>query len=43
MVCATAAAARCTNAKKGLLVHVECGDTPEETFARTLAALKVEA
>jgi adenylate kinase len=29
--------------KKGLLVHIECGDTPQETFARTLAALKVEA
>jgi len=29
--------------KKGLLVQIECGDTPEETFARTLAALKVGA
>ena len=29
--------------KKGLLVHIECGASPEETFGRTLTALGVEA
>jgi adenylate kinase len=29
--------------EKGLIVHIDCGDTPEETFARTLRALKIEA
>ncbi len=29
--------------EKGLIVHVECGDTPQETFARTLTALKIKA
>ena len=27
--------------KKGLLIRVECGETPQETFARTLQALKL--
>ena len=27
--------------KKGLIVHVECGDTPQETYARTLTALQI--
>ena len=27
--------------KKGLLIRVECGETPQETFARTLKALKL--
>ena len=29
--------------KKGLLVHIACGASPGETFARTLTALGVEA
>jgi adenylate kinase len=29
--------------KKGLLVRVACGEMPQETFARTLKALKLEA
>jgi len=29
--------------KKGLLVRVQCGERPEETFGRTLAALKLGA
>jgi adenylate kinase len=29
--------------KKGLIVHIECGDTPQETFTRTMTALQIEA
>jgi len=29
--------------RKGLLVHIECGDTPPVTFARTMAELKIKA
>ena len=29
--------------KKGLLVQIECGDMPDETFARTMQSLKVVA
>jgi len=28
-------------AQRGLLVHIECGDTPGETFSRTMQALKI--
>jgi len=27
--------------RQGLIVHIECGDTPQETFARTLTALRI--